>query len=287
MGGIVSSIMVLAEAVQQSPENTHLEVPGAKTTDNLLPQVWSRARCDALKAKIGDQLPHCSLAGEFPLPQGAEGDMAVVVMYSEGKKQTLMLSTHLQQWELTFTEALRFAMKNLQSITKGEHAKKPAERWAMHPSGCATTQWLDGSDAARIALLPAVAATRKRAEGDEGGIVALFASNQITVSAGAKNPIGLCYAGDVACQVGTDLLCASPWRLVKALADPSAESHPLRQVARPKADTNSSNASRVWKWIPYIPGPGEFSVPRDQNEVDAILAACEVQQSGGRAQIPV
>ena len=92
-------------------------------------------------------------------------------------------------------------MKNLQANTKA--GPKPAERWHLHPSGCATSKWLDGSDAARVALLPSLAAGRKRAPGDEGGVVAVFASNHIALAAGSKNPLGLCYAGDVAnLQVG-------------------------------------------------------------------------------------
>ena len=135
----------------------------------------------------------------------------------------------------------------------------------------------------------------------------MFASSHIVLTAGSKNPLGLCYAGDVAnLQVaakstgGTagntrELLCAAPWRLVKALADPKAPRHPLRQAAGPKpkkskakeeegagagADTGDDGGPppRVWKWIPYEPGTGEFSVPRDQSEVDAVLAACEARQ---------
>jgi len=236
-------------------------------------------------------LPHCSLGGDTPLPEGSEGDIAVVVCYAEGKKSTTLMSNHLQQWDLSFTEALRFAMKNLKALTKGEASKKPAERWSVHPSGCATTQWLDGSDSVRLALLPSIAATRKRAEGDEGGTVAIFASNHIALSAGSKNPVGLCYAGDVANLqvVINEVICATPWRLVKALAG-TAESHPLRQACSgPKADASTAGGTpgRVWKWIPYVPGPDEFSVPRDQNEVDAILAACEAIQNGSKMKMPV
>jgi len=268
-----------------------LEVPSDKDTDSLLPQLWSRARFDALQRQLPNMLPHCSLSGDTPLPEGLEGEIAVVVCYVKGTESTVLLSTHLAEWELTFTDALRFGMKNLQKITKGEAAKKPADRWELHPSGCATSQWLDGSDAARIALLPAVAASRKRAEGDEGGVVAIFASHHIALHAGSKNPLGLCYAGDVANLQVSELLCATPWRLVKALADPNAEKHPLRQGAGPKVDPTSTAPAppgRVWKWIPYIPGPGEFSVPRDQNEVNAILAACERIQGGDTGvRIPV
>ena len=282
--------LMVQEGILGNKTHMGLQIPSKPNTDALLPQLWSRERCAALCGKAqGDMLPHCSLSGDLPLPEGPEGDIVVVVCYVDDKQTVVLMSSNLQEWELTFTESLRFAMKNLQNLTKGEHAMKPAERWSLHPSGCATTQWLDGSDAARIALLPLVAATRKRAEGDEGGMVALFASSHITLTGGSKNPLGLCYAGDVAnTQIApNELLCSSPWRLVKALADPQAERHPLRQLSKPpKADPSA--APRVWKWIPYIPGPGEFSVPRDQNEVDAILAACEAIQGGNSGiQIPV
>jgi len=180
-------------------------------------------------------------------------------------------------------------MKNLQKRTKGEGTKPPAERWQCHPSGAASTQWLDGSDSARVALLPAVAASRKREEGDEGATVALFCANHLTLHVGSKNPLGLCYAGDMANlqTPAPELLSATPWRLVKALADPKAESHPLRQGAGPKPEEGSGQVGRVWKWIPYIPGPGEFCVPSDQEEVDSILGACETIREGGKCNIPV
>ena len=174
-----------------------LEVPFMRDTDNVFPQLWPRSRFDALQRQAPGMLPYCSLSGETPLPEGPEGDIAVVVCYVKGQESTAMMSNHLAQWELPFTDCLRFAMKNLQKITKGEGAKKTTERWTLHPSGCATSQWLDGSDSARVALMPSVAASRKRAEGDEGGAVALFASHHIALHVGSKNPLGLCYAGDI------------------------------------------------------------------------------------------
>ena len=74
----------------------------------------------------------------------------------------------------------------------------PSDRWEMHPSGCATSQWRDSLDAARAALIPVVIGARKRAEGDEGGAVAVFAAAHTVLTCGSKNPLGLCYSGDVA-----------------------------------------------------------------------------------------
>jgi len=71
----------------------------------------------------------------------------------------------------------------------------------------------------------------------------------------------------------------------QTLKSPTA---PARQAESRPFVRCPTACSRVWKWIPYIPGPGEFCVPRDQNEVDAILAACESLQSGAKGvQIPV
>lgn len=57
-------------------------------------------------------------------------------------------------------------------------------------------------------------------------------------------------------------LCGAAWRLVKALADPklALTPHPLRTAAK----AINGQPPRVWKWLPYVPGAGEFSVPRDQ-----------------------
>ena len=99
---------------------TALSVPFAKDTENLLPLVWSRERFEALERKMPGVLPHCSLSGESPLPEGPEGDLAVVVCYVKDTESTTLMGEDLARWELTFTEALRAAMKNLQHLTKGE-----------------------------------------------------------------------------------------------------------------------------------------------------------------------
>ena len=148
-----------------------LEVPAKSDTSRLLPQLWSRERVDTVKRALpkGILLPHCSLSGEDELPAGQAGDLAVVVCFTSGNQATALMSMHLQQWQLTFVEALRCSLKNLQDLTKS--GPKGSERWGTHPSGCGTTKWLDGSDSARCALMPSLCATRKRAEGDEGGVV--------------------------------------------------------------------------------------------------------------------
>ena len=151
--------------------------------------------------------------------------------------------------------ALRQGLANLREKTKAVVA---AERWTMHETGCVTSRWCDGSDAVRGALLPTLVAARKRADGDEGGAVAIFAANHVLLSAGSKNPIGLCYAGDVtniqfggenaSAAAGAGLLCGVPWRLDKALAaEPpkdGSQPHPLVQ----KTKAVEGQPARVWKW---------------------------------------
>eukprot|EP00435_Cladocopium_sp_Y103_P073819 s164_g45.t1 len=71
------------------------------------------------------------------------------------------------------------------------------------------------------------------------------------------------------------------WMRLMKMKDPQSGSarHPLESAA---------SEGMVWRWMPYSPGgpplhsPGEFSVPVDQGEVDAILEAAE----NGRA-VPV
>merc|ERR1712166_660063 len=274
---MVEQTQMMQEGILGNKTHMGLRIPSKMNTDALLPQLWSRERCVALGGKAqGDMLPHCSLSGDFPLPEGPDGDIVVVVCYVNDNQTVVLMSSNLQEWEITFTESLQFAMKNLVNLTKGEHAMKPAERWSVHPSGCATTQWLDGSDATRIALLPLVAATRKRAEGDEGGTVALFASSHITLTGGSKNPLGLCYAGDVAnTQIApNELLCSSPWRLVKALADPQAERHPLRQLATPE----DAQQERCKQALQFKEKGGQRFVAEDlTGALEAYLAALQLE----------
>jgi len=78
------------------------------------------------------------------------------------------------------------------------------------------------------------------------------------------------------------VLSKTPYRLMK-MKDTSSEGenerHPLNQKA---------GEGLVWRWLPYLPSgpplrtPGEFSVPIDADEVEAILNAAE----GGK-QVPV
>ncbi|CAK8991114.1 Protein unc-45 homolog A (Unc-45A) (Smooth muscle cell-associated protein 1) (SMAP-1) [Durusdinium trenchii] len=95
----------------------------------------------------------------------------------------------------------------------------------------------------------------------------------------SKNALGLCFMGDtlnlqLPVRDPKQLLSSIPMRLLKMKdsKDARSERHPLESVA---------SEGMVWRWMPYSPGgpplhsPGEFSVPIDQGEVDAILDAAE------------
>ena len=86
-----------------------VDVPGTAAPEKLLPQLWRRERVLAVKRALpaGILLPHCSLSGDDELPEGDAGSIAVVVCFTEGQQATSLMSMHLQQWNMTFTEALR------------------------------------------------------------------------------------------------------------------------------------------------------------------------------------
>mmetsp|Transcript_73726 Transcript_73726/g.210161 ORF Transcript_73726/g.210161 Transcript_73726/m.210161 type:complete len:373 (-) Transcript_73726:1053-2171(-) len=253
-------------------------------------QVWSRAKFEQVRAALpaGVMLPHCTVNGDDDLPPASalDGALVVVVVWAPTgtKIQTAVVSFHLQTWSMTFIECLRLGMTNLRAKTKEGPAA--AGRWENHPSGCGRSVWSDGFDAARCALLPSLVAQRPRPEGDAGGVVVLFAAPQCVLTAGSSNPLGLCWAGDVAnCQIAQtpDLLSGTPYRLVKAPAPaPGGPKHPLRVAANKAGD-------KIWKWVPYFSKQGgtgvtaaassqEYSVPRDREQADAILNAIENKQ---------
>ncbi|CAJ1434076.1 unnamed protein product [Effrenium voratum] len=97
------------------------------------------------------------------------------------------------------------------------------------------------------------------------GHVVAFATSSCVLASVSKNALGLCFMG-----------CLAEMRLLKMKdcldSRASSERHPLE---------SSASEGMVWRWMPYTPGgpplhsPGEFSVPIDQGEVDAILEAAE------------
>lgn len=262
----------------------------------LLPQLWPVAKIAARQATLpaGHQLPHCGLHGEeAPIPH----DIGVVLVCEcipanvasscsdLPAIETPVLSSDLSRWGVSFSDALKEALEQLRMRTK----KGPAadKRWEHHPSGCGQSCWQDRFDAARAALLPKLVATRKRADGlpEAGGHVVVLATPSCVLASTSKNALGLCFMGDTLhLQIvpneeknkGSQMLSSTPYRLLKMKAGGKGDSHPLVQKAA---------EGFVWKWMPYAPGgpplksPGEFSVPVDQGEVDAILNAVEAGRS--------
>mmetsp|Transcript_101737 Transcript_101737/g.286885 ORF Transcript_101737/g.286885 Transcript_101737/m.286885 type:complete len:571 (-) Transcript_101737:110-1822(-) len=264
----------------------------------LLPQLWTLEKIAARQVTLpqGFELPHCGLHGESPPLLKKEHTLGVVLVCEyiaeESNKtgamlppiETPVLSSDLVRWGVSFADALRQALENLRSRTK---AGPPAEkRWEHHASGCGQSCQRDRFDAARAALLPKLVAMRKRPDGvaEAGGHVVMFGTSSCVLATTSKNALGLCFMGDtlhlqIANEGGNagtkQLLSATPYRLVKmkdSSLDKETMMHPLTQKAA---------EGFVWRWFPYSPGgpplraAGEFSVPIDQGEVDAILNAIE------------
>jgi tetratricopeptide (TPR) repeat protein len=280
----------------------------------LLPQLWPVSKIVARQTMLpsGIELPHCGIHGEAPPlvksggPAASLPELGVVLVcehkvddtskMSSGSNnnvsqplltvETPVLSSDLVRWGVSFNDALRRALENLRSRTKGG---PPADkRWEHHPSGCGQSCWQDGFDAARVVLLPTLAAKRKRPDGieDTGGHVVSFATPSCVLASTSKNPLGLCFLGDTlhlkiaAPQNGasSQVLTTTAYRLLKVRENSDVvrgaaipTNHPLMQPT----------AGFIWRWLPYVPnGPplrasGEFSVPVDAGEVDAILNAAE------------
>jgi len=265
----------------------------------LLPQLWPASKIASVQLSLAEVggLPHCGLCGE-ELASGQAGaaeELGVVLVCEYARPaagpgrvalpvtETPVLAGDLVRWGVSFTEAMARAMENLRSRTKD--GPPPEGRWEHHASGCGQSAWQDGFDAARCALLPALVARRKRPDGvpDAGGHVVAFAARSCVLATMSKNALGLCFLGDtlhtkIAADAGAlsshQFLSKTPYRLLKMRdgAPGASAEHPLNQKA---------GEGFVWRWAPYAPGgpplraAGEYSVPVDAGEVDAILAAAE------------
>eukprot|EP00929_Paragymnodinium_shiwhaense_P056705 TRINITY_DN28387_c0_g1_i1.p1 TRINITY_DN28387_c0_g1~~TRINITY_DN28387_c0_g1_i1.p1 ORF type:complete len:563 (-),score=140.25 TRINITY_DN28387_c0_g1_i1:262-1950(-) len=292
----------LIDATTEAFVDGRADVPEgyAECGQRLLPQLWplEKIRGRQMTLPVGHQLPHCGMHGEeAPLESraGLEKHTFGVVLVCEylpdgstlPPLETPVLSSDLARWGVGFHEALQRALENLRLRTKA--GPGPEKRWEHHPSGCGQTTQCDRFDAARMALFPTLVVKRKRPDGlpEEGGHVVAFATASCALATTSKNALGLCFLGDtlhltIAAKTPQQILSTVPYRLLK-MKDSSlseeAKKHPLAQKV---------GEGFVWRWVPYSPGgpptrsPGEFSVPVDQGEVDAILHAAE----GGKS-IPV
>jgi len=259
----------------------------------LLPQLWTIEKISARKATLpeGHDLPNCGIHGEeSPLPTHNMGVVLICEYIHSGRAlepiETPVLSSDLTRWGVSFKDALKVALENLRTRTK---ESVPAnKRWEHHPTGCAQSCWHDRFDAARAALLSKLITQRKRPDGqpEAGGHVVAFATTSAVLASVSKNALGLCFMGDTLhLKMAAEdkrananrMLSTTPFRLVK-MKDSSgvdAPRHPLDQKA---------SEGFVYRWLPYSPGgpplrqEGEFSVPIDQSEVDAILNAAEAGQ---------
>jgi hypothetical protein len=272
--------------------NGAADVPSAyeDCKSRLLPQLWPVSKIVARQATLpsGHDLPHCGLHGEEP-PLQSMGQAVGVVLVSDYAPselaatlppiETPVLSSDLVRWGVSFEKALIDALEHLRTRTK---EGLPAERrWEHHSSGCGQSCWQDRFDAARAALFPKLVTGRKRPDGvpEQGGHVVAFATTSCALASSSKNALGLCFMGDTlhvqiaamdAKNRTAQLLSSTPFRLLKMRSNGSEKKHPLNQKA---------SEGFVWRWLPYVPGgpplnsAGEFSVPIDEGEVEAILNA--------------
>eukprot|EP00943_MAST-04B_sp_MAST-4B-sp1_P002416 g2416.t1 len=188
-------------------------------------------------------------------------DLAIAIVVDRGHARFFITKKTLLEWDKTFDFVFKAAYENMKSEIKLDN------KWTSHASGCATSPWNDGFDAARVVLFPHLCFKAKLTTGmDEGDRVVLFGTSNCAMSAGSRNPIGLCFSGDILINdiVKTgEMLSNVPYRLKYKSASPTK--------------------STPFEWMPFIPKPSfEFSVPNEQSEIDAILDAVQ----GGK-QIPV
>merc|ERR1719261_2278471 len=131
-------------------------------------------------------------------------------------------------------------------------------------------------------MLPALGNSQNN-DAPEGDRVCVFGACHKCLTAGACNPIGLCFMGDLLMDIKKtdDLLSPQAFRLAPAPQHKS-QSQASRAAAHPlHRDVPCGAKGMRWVWSPYEPQEGEFSVPETQEEVDAVLAGV---QSG---RIPV
>ena len=230
----------------------------------LMPRLFSRRKLDSQGAKMptAEALPCSNL--ECPAVEVTSqslddpDDVAIALVLDCGESMVPVLSSALAAWEIKFSSALEIAVRNLRALT---HQHSEAKEWKTHMSGCLTSPWNDGWDAARLALCPDLLSSVFKA--NEGSTVAIFGTNNCALSCGSQNPVGLCFAGDIAIhdmKPTVDFITSTPYRLVKS--------------------------AKTWAWRRYRPNLAsrEFSVPSDQGEINSVL---EAVQSGGKLRIPV
>lgn len=222
--------------------------------DRLMPllvtEAWVAGKAQDLPQGI--TLPSLTPDGE---PGFASG-LGLVAILDYGSGCAPVTSHHLEHWGRPLSTVLVQATVTLRMRTQGEP-------WHTHVPGCASSKWCDGYDSTRLLLLPDLVTPGARAAIDAAGLdfptgygdlVAVFLTSSQCVVCGARNPLGLCYLGEMACDVRDhhpqELLSAAPFRLVAA-----------------------NESGRGPHWVTYHPASGEFPVPTSTAECDAVLGS--------------
>jgi len=250
-------------------------------------QTASYFRLKCCELPQGQTLPFCGIDGkEFSAlldpKQSSETDLGVCVVMDFGHAIVPVLGADLVRWDITFEQCLKLALANLRKSS----AKSPADwKFTKHASACCQSEWHDGFDSTRAALLPdmtqAILPGSMVGDGTPSGgdTVVVFASHSQAYAAGSKNPLSLCFMGDMvldvlkqvesansdqtASQITRVSLSLIPYRLVETPVP--ASPHPLH-VFVPQ-----SGKKKVYSWRRYVRQSNEFSIPSNQSEIDAIL----------------
>eukprot|EP00667_Euglena_gracilis_P011265 EG_transcript_11504 len=201
---------------------------------------------------------------------------------------SLVLSSHLQAWGADVSGLMQIAMENLKARTPLQNC------WAIHPSGCVISKWADGYDATRAILMPELVGVVARKllstasaidsdsdsdfEGDikgkrshEPDMIVTVANQSQLIAAPANQPMALCFMGQMVLETFTlrnfNVITPSVFRL-RSLTRPDS----------PSPTDPGSNSHPSFRWEPYSPGPGEYSVPRCAEECKAIMVGAHCGQ---------
>eukprot|EP00668_Euglena_longa_P001472 GGOE01001749.1.p1 GENE.GGOE01001749.1~~GGOE01001749.1.p1 ORF type:complete len:688 (+),score=151.40 GGOE01001749.1:67-2130(+) len=238
----------------------------------LASQDWIKKKSEALPK--GLIIPTLTFDGQEGI---AHGFGICLVMDNNG---SLVLNSHLQAWGSGMPELMGIAIKNLKARTP------VANCWVVHPSGCVVSNWADGYDATRAILMPELVGVDARklltaastadsdsdsdSEGDTGtertavpDMVASFATQSQLMASPADKPIALCFMGQVLMETF-------------AMLGVNTVNH---NVFRLRTSAESGRSSHTaFRWEPYAPGPGEYSIPQCAEESRAIMVGAHCGQ---------
>lgn len=254
----------------------------------------------------GQSIPHCGLSGAPLTASASLSEIGVCVVVDLGHAIVPVLSGDLVVWGgRSFEDVLAIAITNLRKASGQSAGKGNPKTWKFgkHASACCQSEWGDQFDSTRAAVIPnmvmmmgpgAMAGAPRNTGGDP---VVIFAAHSQCMAAGSKNPLSLCFMGDMTLDVvkkrdaqnggskSSDNITASnltsvllsvlPYRLRRITGKANTKKHPLHMPV------HGSKTDEIYVWERYKRGEGEFSIPSNQQEIDAIL---EGTQTG---KIPV